>query len=317
MTTTPDVLVMISVLQYLRTKPFGVDLVEMSEQFGLTPQAMRVVIDQMWTTEVLDASGQPSPGGMIDFDAEGLEQDEPWVKLTNDPIGEIPVRFTPTELATVQLGLQALASVVTPEQSERINSLAWKLKLGAVHRQQVVNDSRLTALRNAIDAGRQLRLDYRSEFAKEPTTRVVVPLRLAILEGVTYLNAYCHLRQSLRWFRSDRIMSCVIGEQVTATYTEADINRPLTVHGRSWPKVECRVDARGLTMLQPYLQHRKRMPQLLDNDSTTVSFQVRSYDTLAVLVARAGGSIEVLAPVEAREYVAAWCTDAIAHHAVD
>lgn len=314
---TPDVLVMISVLRYLRTKPYGVDLAEMAGQFGLTPSAMRLLIDQMWTTEVLDASGQPSPGAMIDFDAEGLEQDEPWVKLTNDPIGEIPVRFTPAELATVQLGLQALASVVSAEQAERVDSLVAKLKLGAIHRQQVVNDTKLAVLRDAIDAGRQLHLQYRSETAKTPTTRVVDPLRIAILEGVTYLNAYCHLRKQLRWFRSDRIINCVMGEQVTARYTEADRNRPLAVHGRSLPRVECRVNAKGLTLLQPYLQHRKRLPQLTGLDTTTVTFQVRSFDALAALVARAGGSVEVLKPATARDFVAAWCTDAIAHHAVD
>jgi len=44
----------------------------------------------------------------------------------------------------------------------------------------------------------------------EETTRMVTPLRIRFVNGVTYMVAFCHLRQAERSFRLDRIVS--IGE---------------------------------------------------------------------------------------------------------
>lgn len=60
-------------------------------------------------------------------------------------------------------------------------------------------------LDEAMAAGRSLRILYLGESGE--TKRVIRPHYPAEHEGVTYLVAFCHLRQDIRTFRLDRIFS--------------------------------------------------------------------------------------------------------------
>lgn len=314
---TPDVLLMTSVLRYLQANPFGVDLAELAARFDQSPPQMRAIIDYLWTAELLDAQGLPIPEHVIDFDAEGLEQDEPWVKLVNDPVGQVPMTFSAGELATVQLGLQALAAVAPDADRARIQELAAALRVPAPSTARGRYADAVATMSDAITTGRQLELQYRSADADHATERTVDPLRVEILDGVPYLNAFCRSADGLRWFRADRILSMALGARIAREYSAADRERPLQVTGRSLPRVTCRANASGLTVLQPYLQPRSRMPSVTGSDTVELSFPIRSYDLLAALVVSAGGGIQVVVPEAAVDHVAAWCTAAIAHHAVD
>ena len=313
----PDVLLTMNVLRFLRTKPFGVDLVEMADLFGQTPEQMRAIIDYLWTVEVLDTDGSAAPERLLDFDAEGLELADPWVKLTHDPLGEIPLSLPPQELATVQLGLQALAGAASGAQREQIIRLAEKIRQGSGNAVTVDEDQHFAVMQDAVVQQRQLILTYQSESAQAPVERTVDPLRIEILDGMAYLNAFCHSANALRWFRADRISNVSVGDRVRDAYSEEAIHRTLTVTGRKLPRVTCRVNAAGLTLLQPYLRPRKRIPVVQGDATAEVTFPVRSFDVLASLVARSAGGIVVLEPAAAREHVIAWCSAAIDSYAVD
>ena len=62
-----------------------------------------------------------------------------------------------------------------------------------------------TAVEQALEQGRAIEIIYHTAGRGERTTRVVEPLRLETRGGAVYLIAYCHLRQSERVFRLDRI----------------------------------------------------------------------------------------------------------------
>jgi hypothetical protein len=63
------------------------------------------------------------------------------------------------------------------------------------------------ALERALAESRAVEIVYHTAGRGERTTRVVEPLRLEPRGGALYLVAYCHLRQSERIFRLDRIAS--------------------------------------------------------------------------------------------------------------
>ena len=68
-------------------------------------------------------------------------------------------------------------------------------------------------IRKAIREGRKLCLSYRSETG-EVTERIVWPVILGYAETSRLLVAWCELRQGFRHFRSDRILTVTIRDDV-------------------------------------------------------------------------------------------------------
>ncbi len=63
----------------------------------------------------------------------------------------------------------------------------------------------LAAVRDAVDAGRALEIDYHSGSRDELTTRTVEPVQVVTIDGHWYLDAYCRRAGDMRRFRVDRI----------------------------------------------------------------------------------------------------------------
>jgi hypothetical protein len=68
-------------------------------------------------------------------------------------------------------------------------------------------------LRQALEDGHPVEIDYYTAGRGELTRRVVEPLRLEERDGVPYLVAYCRLRQAERVFRLDRIREASVFSQ--------------------------------------------------------------------------------------------------------
>ena len=58
---------------------------------------------------------------------------------------------------------------------------------------------------DGLQRGRRLDLTYDVASRAETTRRMVDPLRVFVLEGYGYLEAWCYSAQALRTFRLDRI----------------------------------------------------------------------------------------------------------------
>jgi len=70
----------------------------------------------------------------------------------------------------------------------------------------------LSEVRDAIRAGRKLRLDYRDRDG-EQSRRIVWPLAIAYYAESTVIGAWCELRGDYRHFRADRVRDlAVLGE---------------------------------------------------------------------------------------------------------
>jgi predicted DNA-binding transcriptional regulator YafY len=87
-----------------------------------------------------------------------------------------------------QAGPVTLAHVLYPSNRRPVEELA----------------AMVTALQEAIPAGRTLQVRYQPEKAPA-TVRVVQPLEIYYERGHGYMRAFCHLRQEERHFRLDRI----------------------------------------------------------------------------------------------------------------
>lgn len=310
--TKIDPVLLVSVLNFLRRHEHGADLGEMARHFGVSAVRMRGIIDFLWTVE-FPGTALLGPESMFDFDAEGLEDEEPWVRLTHDPTARVSRRFDPQELATVLIGLDALREHRSAEERAVIDRLSAKLRGGedADAPAEGSGSPLVDALRRAIDRGAQLRIRYFASGADAPEWRVVDPLRLEVRGAMVYLNAYCTKRRGFRWFRHDRILEHEALDSPIGEYSEADRNRPLEVSGHRLATVRLAVAPSAYPAVRPYLPPGRAFPEPEDDGFSRCPVDFRSYQVLAQLCAEHAGSVVVEGPEEARAAVRSWARSAI------
>jgi proteasome accessory factor C len=119
-----------------------------------------------------------------------------------------PRRLTPAEGFAVAASARLLLAVPGSDDDALRRALA-KLDAALGSREAVGLDvdapAHLAVVREAVEAGRMLEIDYLSGSRDELTTRTVEPARVVTIDGHWYLDAYCHRAGDTRRFRVDRI----------------------------------------------------------------------------------------------------------------
>jgi proteasome accessory factor C len=199
---------LLSLVPYLREHD-GIALSEVAQAFGISERTLREDLNVLWMC------GLPglAPGDLIDIDMDAVEG-EGVIHLSNADYLPRPLRLSADEALALVLGLRTLREIAGPGEREAVDR-ALK-KLGAAAGDLAVTDQatvRVTAAREGIQARvtdglqRHKRLDLTYDVASraETTRRMVDPLRLFVLEGYGYLEAWCYSAKALRTFRLDRI----------------------------------------------------------------------------------------------------------------
>ena len=199
---------LLALVPYLLSRP-GVQLSVVADTFGISEDRLRKDLNLLWVC------GLPGhgPGDLIDVEFEGDT-----VTLL-EPAGVTrPLRLTVDEALALIVALRALAD--TPGLSERdaVHRVLVKIEQAAgaaagpaarvevsvsVEGEQRV----LPVLQSALDRGRRLHLAYYVPGRDETTQRDVDPMRLLLVEGRSYLEAWCRRAEGVRLFRLDRIES--------------------------------------------------------------------------------------------------------------
>ena len=124
-----------------------------------------------------------------------------------------PLRLTPEEGARLLTAGRTVLSLGDDEQTTPLLRALAKLGVALGGSADSAVDVRLGdapeatlgALREAIDAGRQVELDYYTYGRDDLTTRRVDPARVFSDHGNWYLHGFCHRAEDERVFRVDRI----------------------------------------------------------------------------------------------------------------
>lgn len=164
------------------------------------------------------------PGHMPD-DLIDAEWDSGQVYLSNaDTIGR-PLRLGIDEVAALLIGLRLLASLPGISDRAALDSTIAKLQevagsvVGDVEGRVDVAvgdetpETVLAEARRAVVEGRRLHLRYWVPGRDEATERDVDPVRIAVVEGHTYLEGWCHRAEDVRLFRLDRVLSLQVLDQ--------------------------------------------------------------------------------------------------------
>jgi proteasome accessory factor C len=306
---------LLALVPWLLAHP-GTPVPEVARVFGVSERQLRADLDLLWMC------GLPGhgPGDLIDVEYSGDR-----VTLSNADAIARPLRLTTDEALALIVALRALAEVPgldrapagelgdPPASASALQRVLAKLETAAgaaavpARRVEVSVEAEervLPVVRHALERRRRLGLVYHVAARDETTERVADPMRLLLVEGRSYLEAWDGAADGVRLFRLDRVVEVTL------------LDEP----ARPPPKAEPRDLSRGLytpspddTVVTLLLGPRARwvadyypVESVAESDQGLL-VRLRTADTrwLRRLALRLGGAARVLDPPSLAEEVRA------------
>jgi len=201
-----------------------------------------------------------------------------------------------------------LSAVLPQALAEQVRkSMDWMQKLPKDEKYLRI----LATVAEAWVSQRQLKITYRSLVAQRPMERVIEPYYIepAAPGHASYVIGYCHLKDSIRTFKIERIEAA---ELISATYVippDFDANEYL---GSSWgivvdeevKTVRLRIeDPEIMTLMSETVWHPSQVLEKQKDGSMIMTMKVSDTYELLSWILGWGEKIEVLSPPEIREAV--------------
>ncbi|MGQ0716271.1 MAG: helix-turn-helix transcriptional regulator [Pseudonocardiales bacterium] len=192
---------LLALVPYLLARP-GVPIEEVAADFDVTVRQLRRDLELLWMC------GLPGygPGDLIDLSFEGDT-----VTVTFDAGMRRPLRLSGAEATALVVALRALAETPGVVDAGAVRRALAKIEAAAGQADGVVvglatrEEAALAAVRDALDHRRALRIRYYTASRDAVGERTVDPMRLLLVEGRSYLEAWCRSAEGVRLFRLDRI----------------------------------------------------------------------------------------------------------------
>jgi proteasome accessory factor C len=206
---------LLALVPYLIARP-GIAIEEAAADFGVTPKQLRKDLELLWMC------GLPGygPGDLID-----LSMDEETVTITYDAGMSRPLRLTGAEATALLVALRALLDTPGMVDADAVRRAVAKIEAAAGQAEPAgvavglgVREGTSTAnarrvVQEALRRGRAVLMTYYTASRDQITERTVDPMRLLIVDGRGYLEAWCRRAEGVRLFRLDRIEEAtVLGE---------------------------------------------------------------------------------------------------------
>jgi len=288
----------------------GRPLAELAKTLGVEPS--RITRD----LEEVTARAFYHPAGSVD--AFRITNDGRRIQVWTTGEFKRPVRLSPLEALALGLGFRALAlgaagSDVRREEllafAQRLERAIASAPLEELQKRFAVDDgapgdsSVRAVLRRAAAERRRCKIAYLPSGTREPDERVICPYVLAYANGAWYVIAHCTMREDVRLFRLDRI---VTAETVDGTFEvppDFDPSNYIT-EGRVYRAGE---EIEAVVRYSPRIARwvRERGPvEELPDGSVAVRLRVADVHWLVRHVLEHGPEAEVLEPAELRREVA-------------
>ncbi len=282
-----------------------------ARDFDVSPAQMRAMVEK------LTVIGLPGEGGfwqmandLFDIDWDLLDREDRIV-ITNAVGLERSPRLTAREAAALLAGLQLAASLPGVGDTDAVQGLLAKLARGAgqapadvIIAPAPVDEVRETVAR-ALQSRVAVSFTYRAPDAPV-TTRTVDPVKVSISDGQWYLQGWCHTRRAMRTFHLDRVADPVLTD-IAAVHASEPVPE-LFEPGEDEVVAEIRYPAAASAAVGEYLANAQIRA---DGPWRFARIRVADARSLKRLVARAGGTIEVVAPADARRAALEWAEAAL------
>ena len=305
---------LLALVPYLLARP-GVRLADVARDFGISEDRLRKDLNLLWVC------GLPGhgPGDLIDVEFEGET-----VTLI-EPAGVTrPLRLTVDEALALIVALRALAETPGLDERDAVDRALAKVEQAAgaaavpAGRVEIAVEGEervLPVVQTALEQGRRLHLSYYVPARDETTERDVDPMRLLLVEGRSYLEAWCRRVEGVRLFRLDRVSDVSVLDVPSAPPAEAaprDLAQGLFRPGPDDLLVTLALRP-GAAWVADY--HPCESVHEQPDGSLTVRLRARDTAWVRRLLLRLGGQGRVLAPEELAESVRADAARALSAYA--
>ena len=284
---------LLSLVPYLREHD-GAAMADVARAFGISVRTLREDLNVLWMC------GLPglSPGDLIDIDMDAVEG-EGVIHLSNADYLTRPLRLAAIDRALVKLE-SAAGRGGAPDQAT-VTVTAARAEISA-------------RINEGLQQGRRLDLTYDVASRAETTQRLVDPLRVFVLEGYGYLEAWCYLVHGLRTFRLDRVAAVEVTDAPVARHDVRlkDLSAGWFDTLRDAPLVTLELQPEAAWVAEYY---PTESVDPLPGGRLSVSLRVVDPGWLRGLLLRLGGGARVLAPVEAGESASEAAREALSQYA--
>ena len=285
---------LLNLVPYLLARP-GIAVAEAAADHGVSERQLREDLELLWVC------GLPGygPGDLIDMALDGDR-----VTITYDAGIDRPLRLNPDEALALVVALRMLAETPGIGSRDAIERALAKIEnatgddAGApVAVRLPANAERLDAIRSAVEGGHALEITYYTPARDETTERVVDPMRVLMVGGRGYLEAWCRRAEGTRLFRVDRIDAFTVLAEPAAPPLEAvphDVSDGVFHPTPDLPLVTLRVGrgSRWITEYYPCEDVRR------DGDEWLVTMRVTDLGWAQRLLLGLGPDVTVLGPAE-------------------
>jgi proteasome accessory factor C len=301
---------LLSLVPYLLARP-GIPVAEAAADFGTTEKQLRRDLELLWMC------GLPGygPGDLVDISFAGDT-----VSVIEDAGMRRPLRLTTAEATALLVALRTLADVPGVVDTEAVRRATVKIERAVgdagtsamavelTHEEEAAT----VAVRGALAERRALRIRYYTAGRDAVSLRTIDPMRLLIVEGRGYLEAWCRRAEGVRLFRLDRVEDVEVLDEPSAPPPDAEptdvskgLFRPGAEHRSAVLLLE--PDARWVAEYYP-------VDDVVDVDGDRARVALRYSDPawLVRLVLGLGGSARVLEPPELAAAVAFRAREALA-----
>lgn len=200
---------LLALVPYLLKRP-GIAFSTAAADFGVTEDRLRKDLNLLWLC------GLPGhyPGDLIEIEFEGD------TITLSDPQGvDRPLRLTVDEALALIVALRTLAETPGLADPEPVLRALAKVERAAgtaakpADRVEVALEGDATILplvRHALEHRKVLRLLYWTAGRNTTTERDVDPVRLVVVDGQSYLEAWCRLAEGVRIFHLGRVQHATV-----------------------------------------------------------------------------------------------------------
>jgi predicted DNA-binding transcriptional regulator YafY len=237
----------------------GLRVSELAQRFALSPEHVRLIMDRLVSLEPM----AETTDGTDTFPAHVIKECDDWDDEANDdstyradfsdlPEGvDDPSPFMWRDLFELNIALREASRIYT---DPAIYSAIEKIESATstpVQVEMASNEALLAQVESAIEGHSQIKIEYTSGVSEESHVRTIEPREVKVLNGHTYVRAYCTTRESWRTFRVDRI-NAVLAVSPASEPRPADVvSNWLTQVGEEGDEVVVVVEAWNRWLFEP------------------------------------------------------------------
>jgi proteasome accessory factor C len=290
---------LLNMVPYFQANP-RITRAQAAANLGVSARQLEEDLNQLWMC------GLPGyfPGDLIDFEFSGDT-----IEVTFSAGIDRPLKLTSPEATGLLVALRALADIpgiVDPQAARsaiaKIAAAAGaaghdvKGTVTAVDEPAPIESRAAAAVRTAVQCKHALAIDYYSASHDTLTSRIVDPIRVLLIGGHSYLEAWSREAEGVRLFRFDRIVDATELDERAAPpepAVQAPPDTSLFDGDPSLPSARLRVAPSASWMFEYYPMRDVRE---LPDGSCAAVMTYASEDWMTRLVLGFGAAVQVIEP---------------------